>query len=316
MEEKLINNLKDKIEKIVDLSDDIFILNKSSLSTEIEELKNFYEKRDYKEKINYQRELLLKVDKILNNTLYEISKNKEIKFFMNIYSEIVCIKNKYLYIISILIRGYNKEICHDRYKIFISKELLKEILAYKNIKFNDFYKKLKYIKFGLWEENENIGIIIIENLEIYTDDKLYFINNLLTLNFELEDVMYLKNSQKEIIKSYDNINELLKTYNKDIKKLGEKTDKIKKEIEKEKIDLVAILGIFVAIFTLISLNFSFAKEITKDQITTFFILEGGLIFSLTFFNKFLRFFIKYITFSFFRSYIYSFTFFNMKSIFN
>lgn len=47
MEEKLINNLKDKIEKIVDLSDDISILNESSFSTEIEELKNFYEKRDY-----------------------------------------------------------------------------------------------------------------------------------------------------------------------------------------------------------------------------------------------------------------------------
>ena len=44
MEEKLINNLKDKMEKIVDLLDDISILNESSFSTEIEELKNFYEK--------------------------------------------------------------------------------------------------------------------------------------------------------------------------------------------------------------------------------------------------------------------------------
>lgn len=89
---------------------------------------------------------------------------------------------------------------------------------------------------------------------------------------------------KKLKKQQESINQIYKN-------LEKKLDNTNKTLKKEKIDLVAILGIFVAIFTLISLNFSFAKEITKDQITTFFILEGGLIFSLTFFMILLRVFI-------------------------
>lgn len=277
MEEKLINNLKDKIEKIVDLSDDISILNESSFSTEIEELKKFLKNKNMKNE-NNNKDFLINSQllNIVYSTLYKISKKKEIKFFFTKESKIVYIAKKYLYTILFLIKGYRENNIPFQYTIKITEKNLKELLGYLEVDFNEFYLKLEKVGI-LYSYNQDIYIELYENRNIYSQDSFLFIDNFLNINFELREMKKLKKQQESINQIYKN--------------LEKKLDNTNKTLKKEKIDLVAILGIFVAIFTLISLNFSFAKEITKDQITTFFILEGGLIFSLTFFMILLRVFI-------------------------
>lgn len=157
MEEKLINNLKDKIEKIVDLSDDISILNESSFSTEIEELKKFLKNKNMKNE-NNNKDFLINSQllNIVYSTLYKISKKKEIKFFFTKESKIVYIAKKYLYTILFLIKGYRENNIPFQYTIKITEKNLKELLGYLEVDFNEFYLKL-----------EKVGILYSYNQDIY-----------------------------------------------------------------------------------------------------------------------------------------------------
>lgn len=274
--------------------------NCEKLSTEVIEKKCQLEienlEKTYKSPRNYIysiSDFFLLIEKIClkNKIILKENLNRETILFKNTEAEVI------LYLMRYYDKGYND---YD-FKVYLSLEEMDKTLRYFDVK-NSFLDKLK--KFGIYTRNEegiilefgnycegffnitrriNIEKEISKKIEIERNIKMKDLLNNIENRIEISE-----NSLNKIEKSLTKVEKLISSAEKDI-------DSFHKSVEKIKFDLVAVLGVFVCIFTLISVNVNttksfFESKIKFDVVMTLLYSNWVMMFSL----GTLVLFIKYI----------------------
>ena len=211
--------------------------------------------------------------------------------FSNLDNESVLIKGDFLEIILHLIKNYKINMQPNTYIISISEEYLNPILLRFNITIEKFIIKLKTARIEILE-NEEIKTFykekkIIKNYELWLFEER---ENFYSINYDLrifELSRYLEIQDKLRTKL------LIKTLEEKSKEIIELTQNLEKNVEKSKIDYVAILGVFVCVFTLVSVNFNNVIGVVTDKndFKNFILMEGALIISLACLLSMVRIFI-------------------------
>lgn len=277
---KIENSIWKKLDKITDI--------------EIIELNDFKkEKKMIEEKViqYYENDIEATIKHNFSLPFNRYVDANKCLMFSNLDNESVLIKGDFLEIILHLIKNYKINIQPNTYVINISEEYLNPILLQFNITIEKFIIKLKTARIKILE-NEEIKTFykekkIIKNYELCLFEErenFYSINYNLRI-FELSRYLEIQDKLKTRL--------LIKALEKKSKEITELAQNLEKNIEKTKIDYVAILGVFVCVFTLISVNFNNLMGVvtTKNDLKNFILMEISLIISLACFLLMVRIFI-------------------------
>lgn len=135
--------------------------------------------------------------------------------------------------------------------------------------------------------NENELIFLLSVLNFTTLEKELFFKKIKKFKKENNYEIILKEYRftycSELIETLKNKTSLyiLNKYNKHFFSLEEKANQIQRNIDLNLIKTIEILGIFVSIFTLISINANFFSTNNIDNIKKFLIINGTTVFSLS-----------------------------------
>lgn len=157
--------------------------------------------------------------------------------------------------------------------IFTDKETLVIALYLYNpmkitIREEDLYFLFSALNFSDTEKK-----IFLKKIYIYIKNKDYEIISLpyqVTFDSERIEILKIKTNQY-----------ILRKYNKKIDCLEKQANKIQENINFNLFKTIEILGIFVSIFTLISINANFFSTQNIDNIKNFLIINGTTVFSLS-----------------------------------
>lgn len=248
--EKIKEKIKQEIDRIdfllsADKIDDIY----SSVEKDIEYY--FNKRKEIPALGNY----VIENKKFFNNLLRIIFKELEILIKIrnnNIFDgEYIVFKPNESILISFLIENFkDNDGIERKYNIYISRIKLEEFIEVYEVK-DDFIDRLKKEKI-LFENKLNKN-----NLEIsfanssYTDDNEKNFRRFLLQKYNLK-------INKELTKD-------IKEYKNNIIKLKQTTAILENKINNSKIEIITILGIFIGLFSYLSANFSFIKELLSNS---------------------------------------------------
>lgn len=267
---KIENSIWKKLDKMKDIEiihlNDFEMEKKNIQKTIIEKLGrvNLEEKIEYNFNLIFYRYLNKRKCLILGNNILN--------------DEPILIKGKMLKILLFLLENFRNR-GRSGFVISISNEHLELFLEQFNMTAQQFISNLERLKvvvekditnFSTYEDNENLilyNILLVESncIKIYDiDDKV----NILIFSNKLENDFKNSKMTQELEKKATEIIHQMK--------------KLEEDTGTYKIDYVSILGVFVCVFTLISVNFNNTKEfITNPEYLKYFIwMETFLVGSL------------------------------------
>lgn len=248
--DKIKEKIKQEIDKIdfllsADKIDDIY----SSVEKDIEYY--FNKRKEIPALGNY----VIENKKFFNNLLRIIFKELEILIKIRNNSifdgEYIIFKSNESILISFLIENFkDNDGIERKYNIYISRIKLEEFIEVYEVK-DDFIDRLKKEKI-LFENklNKNNLVISFANSS-YTDDNEKNFRRFLLQKYNLK-------INKELTKD-------IKEYKRNIIELEQTTTILEKDINNSKIEIITILGIFVGLFSYLSANFNFIKELLSNS---------------------------------------------------
>lgn len=244
-----------------------------------------FSKMDYfKEKFDSIRKKFsygIEFQDYLDRLYYNFSLEYNVHFYINNENKTFYVKNELLYIFLYIIKNFGNFSTFGEYRFNIYIPLLEKLLTSKNINFDCFYTQVSNLNIIEKKLNNSLTLFFKENSNIYPYNRQFLVNDLLFINKNLEYETNLINLQESL--------------NKDVEKLNKTISILNKSVEKSKVDYIAILGIFVAIFTLISFTGTIGNEIIKkEQIQINYLIKSFLLLgsTLTIFLTFLILLIK------------------------
>ena len=218
-------------------------------------------------------------DKQLDNYIIEYINKNNLLAFKNKNDEKIILKGNYLKLFLFLNSSlYKEEIMGVSFSFIIPIEELENLLSDFKIQKEMFFYKIQHLRIEYFEK-DGIFSIKFKYFKIYSN----YSNFIKKLEFQ--------NARSNMLKIIEMENKV-DFYKNELKKIEEKINNLNKDIEKAKIDYIAILGVFVCVFTLISTNFSFLKSSENIMnINEFIKFEIALITSLASLLIMIRFFI-------------------------
>lgn len=257
---EITERIKDKLKEEINKID--FILTKLEIDSMYnlvqEDIKEYFNKDEKRFKLIANSEYIIDKEKFFVDILRIIFKELEI---------IVKIKNEYIskvcflfkgnegVLISFLIENFRKiNGIENEFEIYITRKELENLIEFYEVKDN-FIDKLEKNKLLIIDKyNDNSLSILLKN-SLYTYENESNLRKIIIQNYNLK-------INKEIDSKIKNE---IKKYNIETKKIDKKIKGLEATINNLKIEIIAILSIFVGLFSYLTSNFNLAKDLLSGS---------------------------------------------------
>lgn len=257
---EIIQAIKEKVKKEIDKIDFLLTISEVNDMNDLIEgdVESYFNKRKERAEIERRKEYIVN-DWEKTEFFKEILKKsfKELNILVKVNTEYSYNKNSILFkenesvLLAFLIENFReRKGIESSYEISITKQVLKNFIKFYDVK-DDFIDRLR--KSNILFENKIIKdeLFISFKDSIYTDENEENFRKAILQNYSLRKNEKIKNELEE--------------YSKKIKEFEIKTNELESSINNSKIEIITILGIFIGLFSYLSANFSFIKELLSNS---------------------------------------------------
>lgn len=279
---KIIEKIKEKLKK--EINEIVFIMTESEIDNMYnlvqEDVEDYFSK--YKERI-----------KLVKGTEFVIEDWRKNKFFVNtlkiIFNEleiIVKARNKTIFdgesilfkrnegvLISFLIENFrNINGIENDFEIYITKKELKKFIEIYEVEIN-FIDRLEKNELLIIDKYNNDNLFILLKNSPYTYENEINLRKVIIQNYNLKINKKINGKIREEIKNeiekynieIQKNEEKIRCINNTANNLKQKIKKLETGINNLKTEIITILGIFIGLFSYLSANFSFIKELLSNS---------------------------------------------------
>lgn len=260
---KIIGEIKEKLKKEINKID--FILTKSKIddmhNLVEEDIKEYFTKNEARFKLVTGTEAVVenwRKEQFFTNTLKIIFKELEIIVKRKneyISKECILFKGNEGILISFLIENFrNINGIENDFEIYITRRKLEELIDIYEVE-KSFIDKLEKNELLIIDKYNNDNLFILLKDSLYTYENESNLRKIIIQNYNLK-------INKEIDSKIKNE---IKKYNVETKKIDKKIKGLEATINNLKIEIIAILSIFVGLFSYLTSNFNLVKDLLSGS---------------------------------------------------